>query len=206
MLRSRWGGSTGGGGCSGQTLTLADAGAGPGGGAAEAAGGHSVADHVLVGLEEDDVQLGSEEAAEHHRAAEADRHAHGGGLHLRWEAEGESVPKARPGTGGPAHAAGEAVGEAVSICWALAHLPSPEGCPGRSGTVPALAPVARLSGRTCRAACAWARVWGCGYDVHACQRTHVCVGACVQGVVSTCRCACARMGCMCRWEDVRAHP
>lgn len=122
------------------------------------------------------------------------------------EAEGESVPKARPGTGGPAHAAGEAVGEAVSICWASAHLPSPEGRPGRSGTVPALAPVARLSGRTCRAACAWARVWGCGYDVHACQRTHVCVGACVQGVVGTCRCACASMGCVCRWEDVRAHP
>lgn len=69
-------------------MTLADAGAGPGGGAAEAAGGCSVANHVLLGLEEDDVQLGSEEAAEHHRAAEADRHAHGGGLHLWWGGQG----------------------------------------------------------------------------------------------------------------------
>lgn len=65
-------------------LTLAEAGAGPGGGAAEAAGGCTMANHVLLWLEKDDVQLGRKETAEHHRAAEADRHAHGGGLHLGW--------------------------------------------------------------------------------------------------------------------------
>lgn len=64
----------GGGGeeCLGQTLTLADTGAGPGGGAAKAAGGCTVADHVLLWLEKDDVQLGCEETSEHHRATEAD--------------------------------------------------------------------------------------------------------------------------------------
>lgn len=55
-----------------RVLTLAQAGAGPGGGTAEAAGGRPVADHILLRLEEDDVQLGCEEAAEHHRTTEAD--------------------------------------------------------------------------------------------------------------------------------------
>lgn len=53
-------------------LTLAKAGAGPGGGAAKAAGGRTVANHILLWLEEDDVQLGCEETAKDHRAAEAD--------------------------------------------------------------------------------------------------------------------------------------
>lgn len=78
----------------GRTLTLAEAGAGPGGGATEAAGGCTVAHHVLLRLEEDDVQLGREEAAEHHRAAEADGHAHGGGLHLQGEVTSEPGPQA----------------------------------------------------------------------------------------------------------------
>ena len=47
----------------------------PGAGSPEAA-------HVLLGLEQDDVDLGGEEAAQHHRAAQADGDAHGGGLHL----------------------------------------------------------------------------------------------------------------------------
>lgn len=63
-------------------LTLTKVGAGPGGGASKAAGRCPVAHHVLLWLEKDDVQLGCKEAAEHHRAAEADRHAHGGGLYL----------------------------------------------------------------------------------------------------------------------------
>lgn len=69
-LRNRW------------TLTLAEAGAGSGSCTAEAAGGCAVANHILLWLEQDDVQLGREETAEHHRAAEADGHTHGGGLHL----------------------------------------------------------------------------------------------------------------------------
>lgn len=85
----------------GRTLTLAEAGAGPGCGAAKAAGGCAVADHVLLRLEEDDVQLGCEETAEHHRAAEADGHAHGGGLHLRWRVKDESAPKAWAWPQGP---------------------------------------------------------------------------------------------------------
>ena len=51
-------------------------------GGAEAVGGDSERGDVLLGLEEDDVDLGGEEAAQHHRAAQADRDAHGGGLHL----------------------------------------------------------------------------------------------------------------------------
>lgn len=93
MRRSRWRGAEVG-KSSGRTLTLAEAGAGPGGGATEAAGGRTVAHHVLLRLEEDDVQLGREEAAEHHRAAEADGHAHGGGLHLRGEGTSEPAPQA----------------------------------------------------------------------------------------------------------------
>lgn len=42
----------------------------------------SVSDHVLLGLEEDDVHLGCEEAAQHHEAAQTHGDAHSGGLHL----------------------------------------------------------------------------------------------------------------------------
>lgn len=49
---------------------------------AEPSGAHAVAGHVLLRLEEDDVELGGEEAAEDHSAAEAHRDAHGGGLDL----------------------------------------------------------------------------------------------------------------------------
>lgn len=42
----------------------------------------SVSDHVLLGLEEDDVHLGREQAAQHNKAAQTHRDAHGGGLHL----------------------------------------------------------------------------------------------------------------------------
>lgn len=63
-------------------LTLTKVGAGPGGSAAKAAGRCAVAHHVLLRLEKDDMQLGCKEAAEHHRATEADRHAHGSGLYL----------------------------------------------------------------------------------------------------------------------------
>lgn len=42
----------------------------------------SVSDHVLLGLEEDDVHLGREQAAQHNEAAQTHRDAHGGGLHL----------------------------------------------------------------------------------------------------------------------------
>ena len=46
---------------------------------------HSVAGHVLLGLEHDDVDLGSEHAAQHHEAAQTDRYTHGGRLNLRTE-------------------------------------------------------------------------------------------------------------------------
>lgn len=49
----------------------------------EAVGSDPERRHVLLRLEQDDVDLGSEEAAEHHRAAQAHRDAHGGGLHLQ---------------------------------------------------------------------------------------------------------------------------
>ena len=42
----------------------------------------SVAGHVLLGLEHDDVDLGSEHAAQHHEATQTDRYAHGGRLNL----------------------------------------------------------------------------------------------------------------------------
>lgn len=42
-----------------------------------------VAGHILLGLEHDDVDLGSEHAAQDHEAAEADWDAHSGGLHLQ---------------------------------------------------------------------------------------------------------------------------
>lgn len=53
-------------------LTLTKVGAGPGGSAAKAAGRCPVAHHILLRLEKDDMQLGCKEAAEHHRATEAD--------------------------------------------------------------------------------------------------------------------------------------
>lgn len=52
---------------------------------AEAVEVEPVARHVLLGLEHDDVHLGREHAAQHHKAAQADRDAHGGGLDLRRE-------------------------------------------------------------------------------------------------------------------------
>lgn len=42
----------------------------------------SVRDHILLGLEEDDVHLGREQAAQHNEAAQTHGDAHGGGLHL----------------------------------------------------------------------------------------------------------------------------
>lgn len=42
----------------------------------------SVSDHILLGLEEDDVHLGCEQAAQHNETAQTHRDAHGGGLHL----------------------------------------------------------------------------------------------------------------------------
>lgn len=64
--------------------TLREAGAGARG-HAEAGGGDSEGADVLLRLEQDDVDLRSEEAAQHHRAAQADRDAHGGGLNLEEE-------------------------------------------------------------------------------------------------------------------------
>ena len=43
----------------------------------------SVAGHVLLGLEHDDVDLGCEHAAQHHEATQTDRYTHGGRLDLR---------------------------------------------------------------------------------------------------------------------------
>lgn len=61
--------------------TLREAGAWAGG-HTEAGGGDSEGADVLLGLEQDDVDLRSEQAAQHHRAAQADGDAHGGGLNL----------------------------------------------------------------------------------------------------------------------------
>jgi len=61
-----------------------------GGGAsgdADAGGGHSESADILLRLEQDDVDLGSEEAAQHHRPTQTDRDAHGGCLHLGNERE-----------------------------------------------------------------------------------------------------------------------
>lgn len=55
---------------------------GPGPTDAEPVEMESVSDHVLLGLEEDDVHLGREQAAQHNKAAQTHRDAHGGGLHL----------------------------------------------------------------------------------------------------------------------------
>lgn len=51
----------------------------------EASGGHPEGADILLRLEQDDVNLGSEEAAQHHRPTQTDRDAHGGGLHLEEE-------------------------------------------------------------------------------------------------------------------------
>lgn len=49
----------------------------------------TVAGHILLGLEHDDMDLGSKHAAQDHKAAEADWDTHGGGLNLqRKEEEG----------------------------------------------------------------------------------------------------------------------
>lgn len=89
------------------TLTLAEAGAGSGSCTAEAAGGRAVADHILLRLKQDDVQLGCKQTAENHRATEADRHAHGGGLHLWWERSRMSLShRPGPGPGNPAWVVG----------------------------------------------------------------------------------------------------
>lgn len=67
---------------------------------AEPCGAHAVAGHILLRLEEDDVELGREEAAEDHGAAEAHRDAHGCGLHLEAVAEGwASGVQQRPAEG-----------------------------------------------------------------------------------------------------------
>lgn len=64
--------------------TFRVAGAGSGGRSghcgAEAVGRDSR--HVFLGLKQDDVNFGGEEAAENHRTAQTDGDAHGGGLHL----------------------------------------------------------------------------------------------------------------------------
>lgn len=48
----------------------------------ETAGGDTKRGHIFLWLKEDDVNLGSEEAAEHHRTTQTDRNTHGGGLYL----------------------------------------------------------------------------------------------------------------------------
>lgn len=60
---------------------MREAGAWPGGDA-EAGGGNSESADILLRLEQDDVDLGSKEATQHHRPTQTDRDAHGGGLHL----------------------------------------------------------------------------------------------------------------------------
>lgn len=65
------------------------------GGDAVARGGHSESADILLRLEQNDVDLGSEEAAQHHRPTQTDRDAHGGGLHLE-------EPDVRPSLSGTA--------------------------------------------------------------------------------------------------------
>lgn len=55
---------------------------GPGPTDAESVEVESVRDHILLGLEEDDVHLGREQTAQHNEAAQTHGDAHGGGLHL----------------------------------------------------------------------------------------------------------------------------
>lgn len=47
--------------------------------------------HVLLGLEHDDVDLGSEHAAQDHEAAQADRDTHGSGLNLPSTEDGRQI-------------------------------------------------------------------------------------------------------------------
>ncbi len=65
-----------------QHCTLREAGA-RASGHTESSGGHSERGHVLLGLKEDDVDLWSEEAAQHYWTAQTHRDAHGSGLYLR---------------------------------------------------------------------------------------------------------------------------
>jgi len=62
--------------------TLREAGA-RASGHTESSGGHSERTDVLLGLEEDDVDLGSEQASQHHWTTQTHRDAHGSGLYLR---------------------------------------------------------------------------------------------------------------------------
>lgn len=57
----------------------------------EAVGCDSQWGHVFLGLKQDDMNFGGEEAAENHRTTQTDGDAHGGGLHL-W-GDGEWVVK-----------------------------------------------------------------------------------------------------------------
>lgn len=59
-------------------------------GDAEAGSGHSESADVLLRLEQDDMDLWSEETAQYHRPTQTDRDAHGGGLHLE-EERGEKL-------------------------------------------------------------------------------------------------------------------
>lgn len=160
--RGRWGGHPG------WMLTLAEAGAGPGG-SAEAAGGRTVAHHVLLRLEKDDVQLGREQAAEHHGATEADGHTHGSGLHLH---RGPGVSQAQgPGprtpardvgqqweTGGNWHQAGEP--HRSSRNGGLGPASVPVGCLPRETKVTAVGEHA--GARVAVHACGCARACQCG--------------------------------------------
>lgn len=56
-------------------------------GDAKAGRGNSESADVLLRLEQDDVDLWSEETAQYHRPTQTDRDAHGGGLHLGAERE-----------------------------------------------------------------------------------------------------------------------
>lgn len=64
---------------SGGTLRKAGAGASV---YTEAGGGHPQGTDILLRLEQDDVDLGSEEATQYHRPTETDWDAHGSGLYL----------------------------------------------------------------------------------------------------------------------------
>lgn len=76
--------------------TLRETGAGPGGDT-EAGGCHPQGADILLWLEQDDVDLRSKEAAQHHRPTQTDRDAHGGGLNLQDERQARnSVSKPEP--------------------------------------------------------------------------------------------------------------
>lgn len=104
----------------------------------EPGGAHAVAGHVLLGLEEYDVELGGEEAPKDDGATEAHRDAHGGGLDLEtgWVS---GVPATSPL---PRGGQDEALAVApASPHWAEAAACTPQACP----TPPQLL----LSGWTC---------------------------------------------------------